>query len=60
VEQGETVEVEDVAALIAGRTTFNGGAVMNMLWEFREAITFFALDGPCALERTGILRTQDR
>ncbi|NIM11125.1 MAG: hypothetical protein GTO45_03985 [Candidatus Aminicenantes bacterium] len=45
VEQGKTVEIEDVAALIAGRTTFNGGAVVNLIWELRESITFYALAG---------------
>ncbi|NIM18069.1 MAG: hypothetical protein GTO45_39340 [Candidatus Aminicenantes bacterium] len=55
VEQGKTVEVEDVAALIAGRTSFTGGAVINMLWEFREAITFFALAGrPVRLKGLGV------
>jgi hypothetical protein len=55
VKQGKTVEVEDIAGFIEGRTSFNGGAVINMLWEFRAAITFFALVGqPVRLKGLGV------
>jgi hypothetical protein len=55
VERGKTVDVEDVAGLIAARTSFNGGAVIALLWEFREAITFFALAGrPVQLKGLGV------
>lgn len=55
VVQGDMVEIEDVADYIEGRTSLNGGAVLNMLWEFRKALTVFALSGrPVRLKGLGI------
>jgi len=55
VVQGDLVEIEDIADYIEGRTSFNGGAVVNMLWEFRKALTVFALSGrPVRLKGLGI------
>jgi len=55
VVQGNMVDVEDVADYIEGRTSLNGGAVVNMLWEFRKALTVFALSGrPVKLKGMGV------
>ena len=55
VKQQDIVDIEDLAEFIEGRTSFNGGAVINMLWEFRNALTFFALSGrPVRLKGLGI------
>lgn len=49
------VEIEEIAKFIAGRTSFNGGAVVNMLWEFRDALAYFASIGqPVRLKGLGI------
>ena len=54
VKQENIVNIEDIANFIEGRTSFNGGAVINMLWEFRNALTFFALAGrPVRLKGIG-------
>ncbi len=55
VKQERTVDIWAVASFIEGRTSFNGGAIVNMLWEFREAVTYFALTGqPVRLEGLGV------
>lgn len=55
VVQGDMVEIEDIVQFIQGRSSLNGGAVMNMLWEFREAVIFFALHGqPVRLKGLGV------
>lgn len=55
VVQGNMVEIEDVADYIEGRSSLNGGAVVNTLWEFRKALTVFALSGrPVRLKGLGI------
>jgi len=55
VVQGNMVEIEDVADYIEGRSSLNGGAVVNTLWELRKALTVFALSGrPVRLKGLGI------
>lgn len=41
----DTIEIDDVAEYIEGRTAFNAGAIVNMLMEFKSTLTVFALRG---------------
>jgi hypothetical protein len=55
VKLGKMVEIEDIVTFIAGRTSINHGAILNILMEFKEALTFFALSGrPIRLKGLGI------
>ncbi len=55
VVQGQMVEMSILAKVIAARTSFNTGAILNMLYEFKEVLTEYALSGfPVRLERLGI------
>jgi hypothetical protein len=55
VVQGKLVEMTILARAIAARTSFNTGAILNMLYEFKEVLTEYALSGlPVRLEGLGI------
>jgi nucleoid DNA-binding protein len=55
VKQGQLVEMSMLAQAIAARTSFNTGAILNMLYEFKEVLTEYALSGfPVRLEGLGI------
>jgi nucleoid DNA-binding protein len=55
VVQGKLVEMSMLAQAIAARTSFNTGAILNMLYEFKEVLTEYALSGfPVRLEGLGI------
>jgi len=55
VVQGQLVEMSILARAIAARTSFNTGAILNMLYEFKEVLTEYALSGfPVRLEGLGI------
>ena len=50
------VELHTLSSFIEGRTSFNRGAVVNMLTEISEAIVFFCMSGqPVRLPGVGIL-----
>lgn len=56
VKMGKVVEIDELVSFIAGRTSFNAGAIDNMLLEFRDALLFFAMTGrPVRLKELGIL-----
>lgn len=51
----QLVEMSMLAQAIAARTSFNTGAILNMLYEFKEVLTYYALSGfPVRLEGLGI------
>ncbi len=55
VVQGQMVDMSILAKLIAGRTSFNTGTILNMLYEFKDALVLYALTGqPVRLEGLGI------
>ncbi len=55
VKLGQIVEMEEIAAFISGRTSFNEGAVDNMALEFRDALKCFLMTGrPVRLKGVGI------
>jgi hypothetical protein len=52
---GNMVDIKELVSIIQGRTSFNEGAILNMLTELRDAIIFFALAGrPVRLRELGI------
>ena len=56
VKMGIVVEIDELVSFIAGRTSFNEGAIANMLFEFRDALLHFAMTGrPVRLKELGIL-----
>ncbi len=56
VKMGKVVEIDELVSFIAGRTSFNEGAIVNMLFEFRDALLSFTMTGrPVRLKELGIL-----
>jgi nucleoid DNA-binding protein len=55
VKLGNMVDIKELVSFIQGRTSFNEGAIINMLTELRDAIIFFNLSGrPVRLRELGI------
>src|SRR5512136_230128 len=55
VVHGQLIEMSMLTQAIAARTSFNTGAVLNMLYEFKEVLIEYALSGfPVRLEGLGI------
>lgn len=45
IKQGDTVQMDELARLIAARTNFNEGAVSHALKELRDVVAFYTLAG---------------
>ncbi len=55
VKRELTAELVELVGFIAGRSSMNEGAVLNVLTELREAVTFFASSGrPVRLRGLGV------
>ncbi len=56
VKMGKVVETDELVSFIAGRSSLNEGAIVNLLFEFRDSLMHFAMIGrPVRLKNLGIL-----
>ncbi len=55
VKPGQMVDIDELVSYILARTSFNEGAVMNLLTELRDALRFFVRSGrPVKLKGVGV------
>lgn len=56
VKMGQVVEIDELVSFIAGRSSLNEGAIVDMLFEFRDSLLHFSMIGrPVRLTEVGIL-----